>query len=100
LKAHLVKVQERRLLLGMGCAIADDLLFPRWDGQARSPHWLTQKFQQCMAALKIEGLTLPSLRHTHASQLMASGMAVLTISRGLAHNHFDCIRSSDEGSRR
>ena len=85
LKAHIMKVQERRLLLGMGRASRDDLLFPRWDGQVRSPHWLTQKFQQAMDALKIEGVTLHSLRHTHASQLIASGMDVLTISRRLGH---------------
>ena len=85
LKAHIMKVQERRLLLGMGRAGRDDLLFPRWDGQVRSPHWLTQKFALAMAALKIEGVTLHSLRHTHASQLIASGMDVLTISRRLGH---------------
>jgi integrase len=85
LKANIMKVQERRLLLGMGRAGRDDLLFPRWDGQIRSPHWLTQKFALAMAALKIEGVTLHSLRHTHASQLIASGMDVLTISRRLGH---------------
>ena len=46
---------------------------------------MTQKFQQAMAALKIKGLTLHSLRHTHASQLIASGMDVLTISCRLGH---------------
>jgi integrase len=85
LRAHLVKVQERRLFLGMGRANRDDLLFPRWDGQIRSRHWLTQKFQQAMSALKINGVTLHSLRHAHASQLIASGMDVLTISRRLGH---------------
>ena len=64
---------ERRLLLGMGRATRDDLLFPRWDGQIRSPHSLTQTFQQAMAALKIKGVTLHSLRHTHASQLSPQG---------------------------
>ena len=73
------------LLLGMGRATRDDLLFPRWDGQMRSPHWLTQKFQQAMDALKIKEVTLHSLRHTHASQLIASGMDILTISRRLGH---------------
>jgi integrase len=85
LKAHIMTVQERRLLLGMGRATRDDLLFPRWDGEVRSPHWLTQKFAQAMAALKIEGVTLHSLRHTHASQLIASGLDVLTVSRRLGH---------------
>jgi integrase len=65
---------------------ADDLLFPRWDnGKVRSPHWLTQKFALLMEALKIKGVTFHSLRHTHASQLIASGTDVLTISRRLGH---------------
>jgi integrase len=85
LRAHLVKVKERRLLLGKGKANRDDLLFPRWDGQVRSPHSLTQKFQLAMTALKIEGVTLHSVRHTHASELIASGMDALTISRRLGH---------------
>jgi integrase len=85
LRAHIVKLQERRLHLGLGRAGRDDLLFPRWDGRVRSPHWLTQKFALAMTALKIEGVTLHSLRHTHASQLIASGMDVLTISRRLGH---------------
>jgi integrase len=85
LRAHIVKMQESRLAFGMGRASRDDLLFPRWDGKVRSPHWLTQKFAQVMTALKIKGATLHSLRHTHASQLIASGMDVLTISRRLGH---------------
>jgi integrase len=85
LRAHLIRLQERRLLLGLGRATRDDLLFPRWDGQVRSPHWLTQKFAQAIEALKIKGVTLHSLRHTHASQLIAAGMDVLTISRKLGH---------------
>ena len=51
----------------------------------RSPHWLTQKLAQLMDDLKIAGVTFHSLRHTHASQLIASGMDVLTISRRLGH---------------
>ena len=85
LRAHIVKLQERRLALGMGRASRDDLLFPRWDGQVRSPHWLTQKFALAMEALGIKGVTFHSLRHTHASQLIASGMDPLTISRRLGH---------------
>jgi integrase len=86
LRAHLVRTQELRLSLGMGRADAGDLLFPRWDnGKVRSPHWLTQKFALLMEALNIKGVTFHSLRHTHASQLIASGMDVLTISRRLGH---------------
>jgi integrase len=85
LRAYVLKLHELRLALGMGRASNDDLLFPRYDGQIRSPHWLTQKFATLMQALKIDGVTFHSLRHTHASQLIASGMDVLTISRRLGH---------------
>ena len=35
--------------------------------------------------LKLAGVTLHAFRHTHASQLIAAGMDVLTISRRLGH---------------
>jgi integrase len=85
LKGHLLKLRERRLSLGLGREPEDALLFPRWDGGIRTPHWFTQKFAQVMAAMKIAGVTLHSLRHTHASQLIAEGLDVLTISRRLGH---------------
>ena len=85
LKAHLLRQQECRLALGLGRAKPEDLLFARWDGGTRSPHRLTQKFGQAMQTLKIKDVTVHSLRHTHASQLIAAGMDVLTISRRLGH---------------
>ena len=84
LRAHRTRQQERRLSLGQGKATRDDLVFARWDGEIRSPHWLTQKFAQAMAALKID-CTLHGLRHTHVSQLIAAGLDVLTISRRIGH---------------
>jgi integrase len=84
LRSHLLTQQRRRLALGIGRAPDDGLLFARWDGQPRSPHWLTQKFALAMASLKID-CTLHGLRHTHASQLISAGMDVLTISRRLGH---------------
>jgi integrase len=84
LRAHRGRQQERRLSLGMGRAPDDSLVFARWDGSTRSPHWLTQKFALAMAALKID-CTLHGLRHTHVSQLIASGLDVLTISRRIGH---------------
>ena len=84
LKAHRTRQQERRLSLGQGKAAPDDLVFARWDGAVRAPHWLTQKFAQAMAALKINA-TLHGLRHTHVSQLIAAGLDVLTVSRRIGH---------------
>lgn len=85
LRAHKAKQQERRLKLGMGRAPDDSLVFAKWNGEPRAPHSVSQKFRMLVAALKIDGVTLHSLRHTHASQLIASGMDVLTISRRLGH---------------
>jgi integrase len=84
LRAHRTRQQERRLSLGAGRAPDDSLVFARWDGSTRAPHWLTQKFALAMATLKID-CTLHGLRHTHVSQLIAAGLDVLTISRRIGH---------------
>ncbi|MPZ40381.1 MAG: tyrosine-type recombinase/integrase [Rhizobiales bacterium] len=85
LRAHKARQQELRLRLGMGRAPDDSLVFAKWNGAPRAPHPVSQKFRMAMAALKIEGVTFHSLRHFHASALIASGMDVLTISRRLGH---------------
>ena len=84
LRAHLLKQQKRRLSRGLGHAPDDGLLFERWDGKTRSPHWLTQKFALAVSSLKID-CTRHGLRHTHVSQLIAAGTDVLTISRRIGH---------------
>jgi integrase len=68
----------------MGRAPDDSLVFARWDGSIRAPHWLTQKFSLAADGLGID-CTLHALRHTHVSQLIAAGMDILTISRRLGH---------------
>jgi integrase len=84
LRAHRARQQERRLSLGMGRAPDDSLVFARWDGSTRAPHWLTQKFALAMGELKID-CVLHALRHTHVSQLIAAGLDVVTISRRIGH---------------
>jgi integrase len=84
LRAHRARQQERRLSLGMGRAPDASLVFAAGTGSTRAPHWLTQKFALAMASLKID-CTLHGLRHTHVSQLIASGLDVLTISRRIGH---------------
>jgi len=84
LRGHRTRQQERRLSLGQGKAPNDALVFARWDGSIRAPHWLTQKFALAMTALGID-CTLHGLRHTHVSQLIAAGLDVLTISRRIGH---------------
>jgi integrase len=84
LRAHRARQQERRLSLGLGRAPDDSLVFGRWDGSPRAPRGLSQKFAQAMTALKID-TTLHGLRHTHVSQLIASGLDILTCSRRIGH---------------
>jgi len=84
LREHWKAQQEQRLFLGLGRAEPSALVFADWDGSARSPRALTHQWSK---TIKTAGLkeTFHSLRHTHASTLIASGLDVLTISRRLGH---------------
>jgi integrase len=83
-RAHWKAQQEQRLALGLGKAPADGLVFPTWEGEPRRPDGLTKEFIELMREIGIKA-TLHALRHTHASQLIAAGIDVLTISRRLGH---------------
>jgi integrase len=85
LRSHWKAQQERRLSLGMGKSPPDSLVFATWEGNVRHPDGLSKEWRLAMAALGCPQITLHSLRHTHASQLIASGLDVLTISRRLGH---------------
>jgi integrase len=79
--------QEQRLALGMGKAGADDLVFARADGKPWPPDSLTTAWQKTIAALKLPKVTLHALRHTHVSQLISSGVDVVTVSRRIGHSN-------------
>lgn len=85
LRRHRKAQQEQRLALGLGKAPADALVFATWDGRVRHPDGLTKEWSTAMEAIGRPKITLYSLRHTHASQLIAAGLDVLTISRRLGH---------------
>lgn len=90
LRNHWKARQEIRLFVGIGKSPAGELLFGRWDQAAndfvaRSPNSLTKEWKEAIRATKLPRVTLHSLRHTHASHLIASGMDVLAISRRLGH---------------
>jgi integrase len=84
LRAHRKSQAEQRLALGLGKAPDDALVFPTWDGSTRSPNALTKEWALTMKAAGLKA-TFHSVRHTHASTLIASGLDVLTISRRLGH---------------
>jgi integrase len=85
LRGHWKAQQEHRLKLGTGKAPDDALVFANWDGTPRSPNATTKEWRRTLAVLDLPAVSLHALRHTHASQLIASGMDVLTISRRLGH---------------
>ncbi|HEY0802871.1 MAG TPA: site-specific integrase [Steroidobacteraceae bacterium] len=84
LRSHRARQDERRLALGAGRGPDDMTVFARWNGEPRSPSRLSQDFAAAMDALEID-CTLHGLCHTHVSQLIASGLDVLTISRRIGH---------------
>jgi len=84
LRDHWKAQQEQRLALGLGKAPDDALVFPDWDGSPRAARTLTQQWQKQMKTVGLKA-TFHSLRHTHASTLIAAGLDVLTVSRRLGH---------------
>jgi integrase len=85
LRQHWKQQQEQRLRLGMGKTPDDGLVLARWDGKPRSPNSVTKDWTRTLAEFGLPAVSLHALRHTHASQLIDSGMDVLTISRRLGH---------------
>jgi integrase len=77
--------QEQRLALGLGKAPEDAFVFATWDRHVQSPNAVIKEWSLAMALIGRPRITLHSLRHTHASQLIAYGLDVLTISRRLGH---------------
>jgi integrase len=85
LRVHWKAQQELRLKVGLGKAPDDSLVFANWDGQPRNPDSLSKEWAACMDQIGMPHITLHALRHSHASQLIASGLDILTISRRLGH---------------
>jgi integrase len=84
LRDHLKATLERRLMLGRGKLDDDALVFATWDGNTRSPNAMSKEWRRAVHAAKLKA-TFHSLRHTHASSLIAAGIDVLSISRRLGH---------------
>jgi integrase len=85
LRKHWAVQQEQRLSLGLGGSPPDGLVFADWDGSAFAPDRLSDNFADTMEAAGLPHVTLHTLRHTHASQLIRSGVDILTVSRRLGH---------------
>ena len=85
LRKHWAAQQEQRLSLGLGGSSPDGLVFANFDGSPLKPDLLTDHFADAMEAAGLPHVTLHTLRHTHASQLIRAGVDILTVSRRLGH---------------
>jgi integrase len=85
LRAHRRAQQEQRLALVLGKDEPDGLVFRHFDGSPLLPNSVTTEWRRLVQTLKLPKVSFHALRHTHASQLIASGMDVLSISRRLGH---------------
>jgi integrase len=75
-----------RLALGLGKEPDDALVLRQPGGDPILPNSLTTEWRRLVATLKLPRVSFHALRHTHASQLIASGMDVIAIARRLGHS--------------
>jgi integrase len=91
LRAHRREQAEERLRLGLGRDPDDGLVFRRMDPKTGEfgplvPNSVTTEWRRLVKSLGLPAVSLHAWRHPHASQLIDSGMDVLTISRRLGHS--------------
>jgi integrase len=88
LRQHRIKQLELRAKLGLGRLSDDDLLFVGLNGGPIGPkHFSANIWIRFAAEIGMSEVTFHSLRHTHASQLIAAGVDVVTISKRLGHSN-------------
>jgi integrase len=79
------KELECRLALGLSKTLGERLVFANLEGRPLHPSAVTKEWSRAMKAIGMSHITLHALRHTHASQLIAAGVDILTVSRRLGH---------------
>jgi integrase len=84
LRTHRRQQQELRLALGLGRTPTNGLVFADPNGEPIKPAAITMTWRRAMARLGLK-VTFHSLRHAHASMLIADGIDVLKVSRRLGH---------------
>ena len=86
LREHRLKQLELRLTLGLGRPGPVALVFCNQDGSPMSPDNLSRDWGRACKSLGLPKVMFHSLRHTHVSALIASGVDVVTISRRIGHS--------------
>jgi integrase len=76
---------ESRVRLGLGRLPDDALLFAQLDGSPLNPSNTSSDWGEFAGRIGMPEISFHGLRHTHASQLIASGVDIVTISKRLGH---------------
>jgi integrase len=87
LRDHRRELLERRMQLGLGKLNPDDLLFCNLEGQPLRTIRISTLWGELAEKIGLPQITFHSLRHTHASQLIANGVDIVTISKRLGHSN-------------
>jgi integrase len=85
LRDHRRAQLELRMQLGAGRMPDDAFLFTDIEGNVPTPNSVSAAWHDAAAGLGVPGVTFHGLRHTHASQLIDSGVDIVTISKRLGH---------------
>jgi integrase len=85
LREHRKRLLETRLQLSLGKLAPDDLLFANLEGRPLRPSAVSSDWGDLAERIGMPEITFHALRHTHASQLIARGVDIVTISKRLGH---------------
>ena len=85
LREHRKAVLEMRMKLGAGRLPDDALLFANLEGEPLQPSNVSSDWGELAERIGEPAVTFHGLRHTHASQLIAAGVDIVTISKRLGH---------------
>lgn len=86
LRSHRQEQQQARELFGADYRADLDLVFATPEGEYLKPDSITAKVCQLAKDLGLKGVSLHALRHSHASQLLAAGVPLPTVSKRLGHS--------------
>jgi integrase len=85
LREHRKAMLELRMQLGAGRLPDDGLLFANLEGEPLQPSNVSSDWGEIASRIGVPEITFHGLRHTHASQLIAAGVDIVTISKRLGH---------------
>jgi integrase len=85
LREHRRQLLEQRLLLGQGKLGPDDLLFATVDGRPMRTSAISGDWGELAERIGMPDITFHGLRHTHASQMIAGGLDIVTLAKRLGH---------------